>query len=199
MTRRFHRTPPSARGAILLEVLVAMLITAFGILGYVGIQARTAVANLEAYQRSQALILVNDMAQRISVNRANASSYVDDGIGTSDPGDCATKPDQASRDICEWAKSLRGAGEKQGTAMVGAMLHAYGCISAIDNPTSTRPRYQVAVAWQGIQPSGAPAFACGKDEFSSENLRRAVAVVVQVADLSAPATPPTPPTPTPSP
>lgn len=177
------------RGVALLEVLVALLITAFGILGYIGLQARTAVGNLEAYQRSQALILVNDMAERINVNRGNAAAYVIDGVGTTDPGDCTTKPVGVERDLCEWAMSLRGAGEKQGTALVGAVLNARGCISTIENLTSGRPRYQVSVAWQGMRASGAPAIACGKDTFSSEELRRAVAVVVQIADLSAPVSP----------
>jgi len=184
MTRSLHFFPSGERGVVLLEVLVALLITAFGILGYVGLQARTAVANLEAYQRSQALILVNDMAQRINVNRANAASYVTNGVGATDPGDCTTKTAGVSRDLCEWTTSLRGAGEKKGTTLVGAMLNARGCISPIDNLTSGRPRYQVSIAWQGMRASGAPAIACGKDTFSSEELRRAVAVVVQVADLS---------------
>lgn len=177
------------RGVALLEVLVALLITAFGILGLIGLQARTAVGNLEAYQRSQALILVNDMAERISVNRANAAAYVVDGVGVTDPGDCTSEAVGVDRDLCEWALSLRGAGEKQGTALVGAVLNARGCIESINNPTSGRPRFQVSVAWQGMRASGAPANACGKDTFSSEDLRRAVAVVVQVADLSAPAAP----------
>lgn len=189
MTQQPSFSVAGERGVVLLEVLVALLITAFGLLGYIGLQARTAVGNLEAYQRSQALILVNDMAQRINVNRANAAAYVADGVGTTDPGDCSAEAVGVDRDLCEWAMSLRGAGEAQGGALVGAVLNARGCISTIDNLTSGRPRYQVSVAWQGMRASGAPVVACGKDTYSSEDLRRAVAVVVQIADLSAPSTP----------
>lgn len=177
--------PPSTaeRGVALLEVLIAMLITAFGILGYVGLQARTTVANLEAYQRSQALVLVNDMAQRINLNRANATAYVVSGVGISDPGACTTTPG-AARDLCEWARSIRGAGEKQGGTSVGAMLNAQGCISQATYAATGSIHYVISIAWQGMRASGAPPSSCGKNSFSSEDLRRTVSVVVQIADLT---------------
>ena len=63
-------------GALLIEVLVALLICAFGLLGFAGMQARAASAESKAFQRSQALILVEDMASRINANRAHAGEYV---------------------------------------------------------------------------------------------------------------------------
>ena len=44
------------RGASLIEVLVTLVIVAFGLLGIVGMQARLQVSEMEAYQRSQALL-----------------------------------------------------------------------------------------------------------------------------------------------
>lgn len=177
------QTTTHERGFALLEVLVAMLITAFGILGYIGLQAKTAVANLEAYQRSQALILVDDMAQRINLNRANAASYIGNSIGVADPGNCGTTPG-AARDICEWAHSIRGAGEKQGGTAVGAILNAQGCISQATYAPTGSIHYVISIAWQGMRASGAPASDCGKNDFSSEDLRRTASVVVQIANLS---------------
>ncbi|WP_232324480.1 type IV pilus modification PilV family protein, partial [Variovorax sp. WDL1] len=66
----------SQRGATLLEALVTLVIIAFGLLGLVGLQSRLQVSEMEAYQRSQALILLNDMANRIAINRRAAGSYV---------------------------------------------------------------------------------------------------------------------------
>ncbi|MBO9680605.1 MAG: type IV pilus modification protein PilV [Acidovorax sp.] len=174
-----HPTPSREQGVALMEVLVAMLITAFGILGYVGLQARTTVANLEAYQRSQALILVNDMAQRINLNRANADAYVANDIGASPCTPPATgTPTAAQNDICAWASSIQGAGELQGSTKVGAMLNARGCIAKMAT------YFQISIAWQGLRASGAPAATCGQGQFSAENLRRTVSVVVQIANLS---------------
>lgn len=171
------------RGVALIEALIAMLIVAFGVLGYVGLQARTTVANLEGYQRSQALILVNDMAERMNLNRADALSYVGNDIGVTDPGDCtSTALTAVQKDLCEWSKLIQGAAETHGGTKIGAMLKARGCIT---NPSANQ--YLLAVAWQGVQASAAPVNACGKDAFSSEDMRRVVTVVVQIANLSPPA------------
>ncbi|MCM2252771.1 MAG: type IV pilus modification protein PilV, partial [Ramlibacter sp.] len=48
------------RGAALLEVLVAILITAFGLLALAGLQTRMNAAMMESYQRAQALTLLED-------------------------------------------------------------------------------------------------------------------------------------------
>ena len=63
------------RGFTLLEVLVSLVILVFGLLGIIGMQAFTQVATFESYQRGQALILVQDMADRLSTNRGAAGCY----------------------------------------------------------------------------------------------------------------------------
>lgn len=181
MTRPNH----TQRGVALIEALIAMLIVAFGVLGFVGLQARTTVANLEGYQRSQALVLVNDMAERMNLNRTNAASYVSSDIGTTDPGDCADADlTPAQKDICTWAKTIQGAGETQSGVSVGAILNARGCITS-----PATDQYLIAVAWQGMQASGAPANTCGQDAYSSEDMRRVVSVVLQVGQLFTSAAP----------
>lgn len=168
------------RGAAMMEVLVAMLVIAFGVLGFVGLQAQTALAQLEGYQRSQALILANDIAQRMSLNRDQAAAYKGVNIGAADPGDCLVKPTRAEVDLCEWSLLIQGAGEKQGAVKLGAMTGAKACI--ISGVVANE--YLVSVVWQGVQSSGAPATACGLNDFSNENLRRAVTTVVQIGDLA---------------
>lgn len=168
------------RGATLIEVLVAMLIVAFGVLGFVGLQAKTTVTSLEGYQRAQALVLLNDIAQRINLNRASAASYVADDIGAADPGDCPATP-VAARDLCEWAHLVRGAAEQQSGAKVGAVQAARGCVEALGGG-----QYLVSLAWQGVQATGPSLLACGKDDYADENLRRGVSLVVRIADLTTP-------------
>lgn len=166
------------RGAAMMEVLVTMLIIAFGMLGFVGLQAQSTLSQVEAYQRTQALILLNDMAQRITLNHTNAASYVATSIGTTDPGDCTIGATLAARDVCEWSLLIQGSTETQGSAKLGAVTAARGCITAI-----SATQYRVSLAWQGVQASGAPAATCGQDTYASENTRRAVTTVVSLATL----------------
>ncbi|MES2361067.1 MAG: type IV pilus modification protein PilV [Pseudomonadota bacterium] len=167
------------RGAAMMEVLIAMLIIAFGILGFVGLQAQTALSQVEGYQRSQALILINDISARMALNRSNAAAYVATDIGTTNPGNCAIAATQAARDLCEWSLLIQGSAEVQGTAKLGAMMGARGCISS---PAANQ--YLISVAWQGVQATGAPASTCGQNAYSSENMRRAATTVLQIATLA---------------
>lgn len=173
------RPPAAQRGSTLLEILISLLIVAFGILGLMGLQARTAVSTLEGYQRSQALVLLNDIAQRINLNREHAADYVADNIGATDPGACTTTPG-ATRDLCEWARLLRGAAETQGGNALGAMIGARGCVAS----TGTANEYLLSVVWQGVQGTGATTLACGTGQYPNENLRRGASIVLRIAVLT---------------
>lgn len=59
-------------GSSLLEVLVAVVILAFGLLGLAGLQATSVKSSHSAYQRSQATLLAYDMADRMRAARTDA-------------------------------------------------------------------------------------------------------------------------------
>ena len=170
------------RGAMLIEVLIAILLCAFGLLGFVAMQARANTAEFESLQRSQALVLLQDMESRLSVNRSGASDYVTAGLigagGIADCGGLAT----AARDLCEWGNLIRGSTETRGGTKVGAMLSARGCIT---RAAGTSDRYVISVAWLGLAGTGAPTSLCGQGDFafSDEALRRVVSSTVCVALL----------------
>ena len=163
----------------MLEVLIAIVISVIGILGMIGLQARTYQAEAESYQRSQALIILDDLAARLSANRAEATAYVQDGIGAGDREDCSTAVTTVQRDLCEVGNNLRGAAETDaaGTA-VGAMNRARACIT-----TPAADSYVIAVVWAGIVPTGAPANNCEAGNYGDDGLRRAVTSLVVIADL----------------
>ena len=80
-------------------MLVAILICAFGLLGFAGMQARATSSEFEGFQRSQALVLIEDMVSRMNANRAHAAEYVAAGlIGDGPLDDCAGLP--APRSTC---------------------------------------------------------------------------------------------------
>jgi type IV pilus assembly protein PilV len=172
------------RGAMLLEALVAILICAFGLLGFAGMQARATSAEFESFQRSQALVLIEDMASRMNANRANAAAYVSGGL-IGDDGDlvsCAGLAG-AALDLCEWTNLLRGSAEVRGGSKVGSMFKARACIT---RPGPATDRYVIAIAWQGITQTGAPTSTCGQNDaaFPNESLRRVVSTSVCVGLLT---------------
>jgi len=170
------------RGALLIEVLVAILICAFGLLGFAGMQARAASSEFEGFQRSQALVLVEDMVSRMNANRAHAGEYVTAGLIGNGPLDDCTGLAGAALDVCEWGNLIRGSAERRGGAAIGAMLSARGCIT---RPATSTDRYTVSIAWQGILPTAGATSPCGSGDvlFPDETVRRAVSSTVCIALL----------------
>lgn len=58
----------SQKGVGLMEVLVSMLILSVAILGFVALQVRATTATEEALKRSDALIILHGLAERIRLN-----------------------------------------------------------------------------------------------------------------------------------
>lgn len=180
-------------GTSLVEVLVTLVILAFGLLGVAGLQAKMSLAEMESYQRSQAILALTHMTELLNANVAQVTTYLNQGtIGTGDtqPTDCTTVAAGPLRDICEWSNSLKGAKEQQSTNNVGGMVGAVGCITQTQaaNPAlgvCTAGIYQVSVAWQGMSPTATPALACGQGTFgANEAYRRVIAATVTVATTS---------------
>jgi type IV pilus assembly protein PilV len=180
-----------SRGVTMIEVLVALLILTVGLLGVAGLQARMQTAEIEAFQRAQAIVLLQDMVDRINANRVNAASYATGSVtlGTGTALDCTTTPPTSvmGKDKCAWSAALTGAAETKssGTVKIGAMNEARGCITV---PVATMPREVViAVVWQGIASTVVPtATTCGQGEAaygSDGKLRRALIARVKIACL----------------
>ena len=74
--------PKLAAGFALVESMVTIVVIAFGLLGVAGLVSRSFVTEAEANQRTQAQLLLQDMAARMEANRANVATYVtgDSGI-----------------------------------------------------------------------------------------------------------------------
>ncbi len=187
------RPPLRERGTSLIEVLVTLLILSFALLGLAGLQAKTSLGEVESYQRAQAMLVMQDMVDRIRANAAQASAYIGNGtIGTGDqqPTDCTGIAPGPNRDVCEWSNELKGASEQTATAMVGTMTGARGCITqvAAPNPTvgiCTAGVYSVSVAWQGTTPTAVSGLACGAGAYGANDaLRRAVNTNVSIPTTS---------------
>src|SRR5688572_14438876 len=175
-------------GTSLVEVLVTMVILSIGLLALVVLHGRLHLLQMESYQRSQALILLNDMASRIALNRNDVDDYLTGpvGVGAACP---ATGPTRQEADLNEWCNALQGASEAIGLNQVGAMVGGRGCIEDIGGG-----EYLVTVAWQGQAPIAAPpaSVTCAANLYDgavgtpcvNDLCRRVVTTVVRIATLT---------------
>jgi len=198
------KTSSSQTGFSLLEVLIAILITAFGLLGLAALMGKMQVFETEGYDRSQAMALLWNMRDRIQAGMrtdsqanalADANAYTDSGamltVGTGVSG--YTPPctgSGATLDLCEWHNALLGAAETRSSTNVGAMTGARGCTELVTAPDLTKgvctpATFRVSVAWQGLVDSAAPdttsgANQCGKDAYGTESKRRIISQQITI-------------------
>jgi type IV pilus assembly protein PilV len=126
-------------GFTLIEVLVALLILAVGVMGIVALQFKTLQYSYDANLRSQVNFLAYDISDRMRGNRANAATYVSDAnnnyvVGTSvSAGTCtqATGASAANDMIC-WRQQIFQAMPPNSTA-------------SISGPVASL--YTIALAW----------------------------------------------------
>jgi type IV pilus assembly protein PilV len=175
----------------MIEVLITIVVCVIGLWGLTEVQSRLQMSEVESYQRSQALMLLDDMSTRIDLNRINAASYVTGSANPLGAGiTCSTSTGSlAQRDAGEWCNLLQGVAETtSGSARVGAMLGARGCVENIGTN-----RYMITVAWQGMAPLTAPpsSVACGANAFDTSGTacvndlcRRAITTVVRIGNLA---------------
>ncbi len=185
---RIPSLPHQQRGVSLVEVLVTVVIVAFGLLGLAAFQAKAQVGSIESYQRAQAAVLLQDMQARLTGNSAGADGYLTASpLGTGDTygADCSAEAAGSARDRCEWSLALKGAAEQRGGNNAGAMQGARGCVELVrpkDESVGvcTPAVYLVTVAWQGLHATKAPSQACGRNLYGPDTNRRAVSARVAV-------------------
>ena len=91
------------RGFSLIEVLIALVILAVGVLGLAALQTTGLQYTHDAYIRSQATVIVYDLVERMRNNVTNANSY----IAAADPaGACVIDGAGVTNDLNCWFETL---------------------------------------------------------------------------------------------
>lgn len=109
------KTPRGARGASLIEVLMAVLIFSVGLIGVAGLLIVATKSNHAAYIRTQVAFLANNMADRMRANpyglwglKYNGDYPLASGTDPICDGDNPCTPDQvALRDQLQWGDMLK--------------------------------------------------------------------------------------------
>jgi type IV pilus assembly protein PilV len=115
-------------GFSIIEVLVALLVLAIGLLGLAALQAQGLRFNHDAYVRTQATHVAYDIIDRMRANRANVAGYTAGDPGTA----CDPTVASVNMDLSCWYDSL-----------AAALPGGDGVISA----NATANFYDVTIRW----------------------------------------------------
>jgi type IV pilus assembly protein PilV len=169
------------RGASMIEILITLVITAFGLLGLATFATKATALSVDATQRARAAALLNDMAARIGNNKANAAAYVTGAVqGAAVINNCGAVAVGPARDLCEWNNLLAGANDAQAGGNAG-FLGYRGCVTQPDN---LNPVFVVTVAWGSLTPGIPSADLCAEGVFGDDAQRRTIRSQVRVATLA---------------
>jgi type IV pilus assembly protein PilV len=115
-----HTARSGQQGFSLLEVLIAILVLCFGVLGMVGLQAASLQVNREARLQSSAIRLAEEMAEMMRGNKDVAvnlttSPYLLSSTTATSPNcgypsssaACTTTNAVAQRDVYEWLERVK--------------------------------------------------------------------------------------------
>lgn len=131
------------RGVSLIEVLVALFVLAFGMLGIAGMQTMAMKANQSAFERNAAVISASSIVERI---RSNQRWERDGSYNRALPTGACTAPegtDRVSVDISNWLDELKD--------NLGA--NACGGINCAGTPVFCR----ISVRWDDSRVQGGSA------------------------------------------
>jgi type IV pilus assembly protein PilV len=129
------------RGFGLVESLVALVVISVGMIGIAALYGQGLRASTMALNRTRAVNLAADMADRIRANRRgeaafNTASAADRNCDPGDPVDC-TAQEMANHDTWRWRAEVNATLPGPGT---GTVAFAGG----------TPPTYTITVNWQEV-------------------------------------------------
>ena len=145
------------RGVTLIEVMIALLILAIGLLGFAAMQTQGMVTGRKAFLNSQAEVLAEDMVERIRANSLNAAGVAAYAMTTNDNGvnkGCDTNncsiSDMRQWDQFKWKTRLANtlpSGNGDVTVTIGANGYATVKITvsyALDREETANAQYMLA-------------------------------------------------------
>lgn len=139
------------KGMSLIEVLVALLVFAVGIVGFAALQLKSVRQVEETYSRSQAMSVAHDFIERARANlTAESQAYYLQPSSWSgdlnDPGDCiVTGAAPSAADACESEQMARSDVYEVRSSLSGLLVNGKMNYAACDQV------YCVTVAWGETQ------------------------------------------------
>ena len=134
------------RGFSLIEVMVAVVILAVGLLALAGLQSAALRSTQISYMRTQAGIVAMEMAERMRANKTGVDTLqyqaVSSPPASTAPTSCLTNnclaPAIASYDAYAWTFALANSND---------LLSARGTVTCLDSPCVVGSQHRITVMW----------------------------------------------------
>ena len=196
-----NSTRSTQHGFTLIEVLITLVILSVGLLGIASLHATAKRSGHQAWQRTLAVTLADDMIERIRINPGQAAAY-HTGLGTNAlgggtitdvPTDCSagacTPAELAAWDLWDWEQRLDGAmiTDADGGG-VGGLIDPRACIvfTPADLAMPNSGQLSVILTWYGtVQTTDAVQAGedvCGEDDADSDGGRRRLVLNTYIVD-----------------
>ena len=173
-----------AAGFSMIEILVTLLVIAFGLLALAGFVIKSTTLTADTTQRARAAILLSDMSARMASNKSLVAAYANattvHGAAIRDCSGFTTPATIAARNMCEWNNLLVGSNDAQ----AGGNASQLGYRGCIKKPISAEPNYVITIAWGALTPGVPPADPCAQNAFGDEGLRRVLRSEIRIANLT---------------
>ena len=153
----------------LIEVMVALLVVSVGLMAIARMQLKLKHASFQSSQRSVAVMLADDMLERIRANPTAAAAY---NLGAATPitpgstpnsicasaGACTAAELQAQADLRAWATLMTGSVAVVAGNNVGGLIEPLGCVfftpmtgtATLTGTAAQTGRVSVVVNWRGL-------------------------------------------------
>lgn len=134
-------------GFTLLEVMIALVILAIGVMGVIGLQISTYKQLHTSHNFSKAAMLASDMADRMLANqgKVESSAYFHTTAPSEPEKNCTrstcTPAELASYDIWHWQTELAGQDPEDGSKIPGSLPNPRGEVLQEDDD------YIIVVRW----------------------------------------------------
>lgn len=140
----------------LIEVLAAVMVLAIGVLGFVGLQVRAIQASSDAFYRTQAMAIAQDLAERVRINYGQLATYKTTtqwpttGL-TSAPTNCMTGTCSATDMVTFDSQSVRYSAQ---SLLPQGLVNMESCQGTTSNLSC------IYVSWGGLLPTAGAGGQC---------------------------------------
>jgi type IV pilus assembly protein PilV len=143
------------QGVGMIEILVAILVVAIGVLGYAGMQMFALRGAETASYRTQATLVAKDALERILMNSAEEAGdvYFAGGNWPANPGQSGANFPAACMGVAACAAAAQAAADIAQLSWIASNTLPLGMVRAQDSCTGASSASCIVISWQGTTPA----------------------------------------------